>query len=767
MDIICEYKHCTGCQACKNICPSDAITMSEDEHGFVYPVIDAEKCVDCGTCQKICPSLHHLEDFCHPKKTYAGWTLDNEKRHYSTSGGAAYALSKKIIEEGGVVCGCCWKKNHAEHIIVEDVEELHKLQGSKYAYSDTGECFSSVLELLKAGRKVMFIGTGCQVAGLKLYLRKNYDNLVTVDILCHGIPSQKALRDRLKSVELDEGKEIVDMRFRDKREDQSHTNCKYIFNDATSSSIPVYHDCFYCGFDSGFLLRPNCFDCQYAQSERISDITLADFWGYTPGKFSFLSFREGVSLILANTDKGLAILDDLEDLKKEERPYYMAIRGNHNLKAPQDKPVGYDEFWSRYVSGETLDELASDYFPVREIPSVTKNTWRTYLKIIIGEEVKHKISTFKWKEHMRWAYGPFIDYYRYRINKPYRSSECERLLKVNPNSKHVFYFGIVHHSNLGDLGQMYCIKRWIAENYPKYELLMFESCVITDPNYTKKFFGNLKQVFGHQDVIVIQSGYSTQDLGGDHPLMHRLVCEYMQDARIIMMPQTIFFKSEANRRICAENHNKARNMLFLARDNVSYKQALEMFPDIHVEAFPDIVTTLIGTKVFDNKRKGVCLCTRNDGEKLYGKIQIDNLAKRLEKAGLFVKQKDTQSKVSVQEIRANLEKYINDEIESYSKYEVTITDRYHGTIFSLCAGTPVIIIKTNDHKVVTGADWFKGIYDEYVYVASDLDDAYEKAQKIIAQPKDNILKPYFKENYYNKLKDIFESKTSLKNQVSK
>lgn len=361
-------------------------------------------------------------------------------------------------------------------------------------------------------------------------------------------------------------------------------------------------------------------------------------------------------------------------------------------------------------------------------------------------------------KYLRWLYGPYIDRKRKRIKDDAEEKEYQRLELLQPDGLRVFYFGITAHNNLGDMAQHYCIKKWIGENYPGYKLVMFESDVIVNPKITPRFFAHLKSIFKEEDVIVFQSGYCTQDLGGNHPLMHRLVCDYMPDAHILMMPQTIYFQHEENKRICAENHNKAKNMLFLARDFVSYEMAKEMFPDIKVKAFPDIVTTLIGTLHFDHPRQGVCLCTRNDGEKLYSAEQIDELASRFETEGITVKQKDTQAKQTVATLRANLKGYIESEIESYSYYELTITDRYHGTIFSLCAGTPVIIIKTTDHKVTTGADWFKGVYDDYVFVAEDLEDAYNKAHCVIKSQLTHQLTPYFKNNYYDKLRDIFEGR---------
>ena len=200
--------------------------------------------------------------------------------------------------------------------------------------------------------------------------------------------------------------------------------------------------------------------------------------------------------------------------------------------------------------------------------------------------------------------------------------------------------------------------------------------------------------------------------------------------------------------------NMASNMLFLARDTVSFETAKTMFTDVPVLAFPDIVTTLIGSYNFDNVREGICLCRRDDGEKFYSKGDLLNLEEKLKKIDK-VTVTDTTIKENYLQIRSNLQAFIESEIEKLSHYRVVITDRYHGTIFSLAAGTPVIIIKTTDHKVVTGADWFKGIYDNYVYVATDLQDAYQRAIQICTSFDYQLLKPSMKQMYYDKLKTKF------------
>lgn len=361
-------------------------------------------------------------------------------------------------------------------------------------------------------------------------------------------------------------------------------------------------------------------------------------------------------------------------------------------------------------------------------------------------------------KYLWWTYRPIKNYFRNKKIAKYRLEQTERLNSLIVSEDfpaRIFYLGITEQPNLGDMAQHYCILKWIGENYPDHELIKFESSVVTDERFN--FIPRFKEIFRpKRDIVIFQSGYCTQDLGGDHELMHRLICDAIPEARIIMMPQTIYFQHEENKQRTAKSYNGARNMLYLARDFVSYEMAKEMFPDIKVEAYPDIVTTLIGTLEFQNDRNGVCLCTRNDGEKFYSDAELKTFSSELSKITSVVR-KDTQGKAPFKVIRENLWKYIYSEIESYSHFDVTITDRYHGTIFSLCAGTPVIIIKTTDHKVTTGADWFKGIYDDYVYVAKDLNDALKLYGKVKGMNLTHSLSPSMKESYYDKLRTIFDS----------
>lgn len=333
--------------------------------------------------------------------------------------------------------------------------------------------------------------------------------------------------------------------------------------------------------------------------------------------------------------------------------------------------------------------------------------------------------------------------------------EVKRLKKEigTPSDQNVvYYLGTTEHQNLGDNAQLFCIKRWIDKNYPNWKVVMVDATtvVMQRAGWLRWF----RRVFREdKDVVVFQSGYCTQDLGGTHEMMHRLIADNYPNARILMMPQTIFFQFEENRKRTSRSYDKCGRMLFLARDEVSYKQALDMFPHLQVRLYPDIVTTLIGHYDFDTKRNKIFICRRDDGEKFYSDMELKELEARLSVLAP-VEVGDTQYEGT--NLREHLQEAIEEIIRKMSQYKCVVTDRYHGTIFSLCANTPVIIIKSNDHKVVTGANWFKGVYDKHVYVAKNLDDAFCRAKEICNGFDYERLQPHFESEYYDKLKVLFE-----------
>lgn len=317
------------------------------------------------------------------------------------------------------------------------------------------------------------------------------------------------------------------------------------------------------------------------------------------------------------------------------------------------------------------------------------------------------------------------------------------------SGKRVYYFGIPEHSNLGDLAQCYCIRRFLAKYFSDYEVVE-----IFTRNYMDNSFGlrdYLKTKIKPDDLIFFQSGYCTQDIGGREDFMHQMVIRDYPDNKLVLLPQTVFFQSEERKKLASSVYNQHKNLLFLARDQVSYKMALQMFPDIRVKCYPDIVTTLIGHYDYSFNRKGVLFCIRNDSEKLYSDDEIKKLEQHLEKREPC-RRLDTTIKVEPDKIRANLKEYIENYFEEFAKYKLVITDRYHGTIFSLIANTPVIVIRTKDHKVKTGVDWFKGHYDAQVIYAPSLEEAAEEADEIIKGHSYIKNEAFFEKEYYAKLR---------------
>ncbi len=336
--------------------------------------------------------------------------------------------------------------------------------------------------------------------------------------------------------------------------------------------------------------------------------------------------------------------------------------------------------------------------------------------------------------------------YKLYLNTKKKLNFCDR------HNQKIFYLGAARHANLGDLAQSVCIRKWLKKHY-KQEVIEIETNAIVNTRFS--VLKKMKEVIAEDDIIVFQSGYTTTDLGGFADEMHRVIMESFPNNAMLMLPQTIFFKNKDNESRTSKCYNNKKNLLYLARDKVSYEKALKMFPDLTVKLYPDIVTTLIGTMKFNYSREGILFCCRNDEEKLYSDEEIAALKHRCEKI-TFIDQTDTTKCSNRKDIINHSEEFILNEIDKYAHYKLVVTDRYHGTILSLVAGTPVVILKTTDHKVVTGADWFKGVYDEYVNVSDNLEDAYSKILKSLNMQRSNFMTPYFEREYYDKLPGIFE-----------
>ena len=280
--------------------------MQTDKKGFLYPNVDQSICIECGACERVCPFPASEHDLNSPHTAYAAWLKDKEICSASSSGGAAYAIGSRVLEKGGIVYGCAANGVDIRHIRVENIEDLKKLQGSKYVQSDVRGLFSEVRQDLKKGRPVVFIGTPCQVAGLKKFIKNIPDNLLLVDLICHGTPSQQMLREHIANVVPDNHIDNISFREGDSQFILSLSQRKEKIWRADVWSEPL-KDMYYRAFMDGISYRPSCHVCTFARAERVSDITIGDFWGLGEIDSSGNKAHSGISLILPATAKGLEI----------------------------------------------------------------------------------------------------------------------------------------------------------------------------------------------------------------------------------------------------------------------------------------------------------------------------------------------------------------------------------------------------------------------------------------------------------------------------
>lgn len=347
---ICDLKQCTGCMVCYDSCPRKAIEQQERE-GFFYPVINEQICIGCGLCADVCPTYHAVSEKRPLADTaYAVFHKDKQVRDNSSSGGVFYSLAKSILAEGGVVYGAAWTKEVAvKHIRIDSAEDISLLQGSKYVQSDMRDMYNTVRADLQTGKKVLFSGVPCQIAGLQSYLQIKYDNLYTCEVLCHGNGSPVIFEEHRKYISRTCGSEVVKVDFRHKTEKRCQ-NLAIGFQNGTSVLInnPM-EDWYYYGFLTGIVLRPSCYQCQYVGTERMADITLADFWGLKEGSMKFPDHITYPSLVFVNSRKGQTLFQkNIENWEIVRRSVEEAVWGNLSLRRALPEHKWRKKFFKEY-----------------------------------------------------------------------------------------------------------------------------------------------------------------------------------------------------------------------------------------------------------------------------------------------------------------------------------------------------------------------------------------------------------------------------------
>jgi coenzyme F420-reducing hydrogenase beta subunit len=360
--------------------------MMPDTEGFLCPVIDVERCDDCGACKRVCPILQMAKpNHSANPRVFACWNKEESVRFESASGGTFSALALHVLENGGVVFGAAFDENMVvKHIAVQRKEDLGKLRSSKYVQSDMGQSYIAIRQLLIQGKKVLFSGTPCQVAGLNTYLGKNNEELLTCDMLCHGVPSPQLFSKYVKYVEKLFGARLVSINFRHKHKGWQLASTVAFFKDGRQCVLEGVANSFMYGFINSLSLRSACHRCPYTNVDRSGDITLADFWGIGEFKPFHHGIRNGISLILVNSEKGLDFFEKSSTkLCVEERTLEEAKYKREKLSRPLPTPEKRKPFFADYQRLE-YEELAKLHLVDKGMKGLIKRlvprTWIFYLR---------------------------------------------------------------------------------------------------------------------------------------------------------------------------------------------------------------------------------------------------------------------------------------------------------------------------------------------------------------------------------------------------
>lgn len=326
---ITDKANCCGCNACVQCCPKQCITMHQDEEGFDYPTVNENDCINCGLCEKVCPILNSGKSK-RPLKVYAAKNTKEEIRLKSSSGGVFTALAEEVIHKGGAVFGVSFDKEwNAVHTYTENIEGLAAFRGSKYVQSKVGSSYKQIKSFLQNNREVLFTGTPCQIAGLKNFLKKDYPNLLTIEILCHGVPSPKVWQRYLAEKKAQfQCNDIYQINFRDKSNGWAQYHFVIDFKNGVQYNTPFSNDIYFNGFLGNLYLRPSCYACKCKNGRANSDLVIADYWNINEALPEY-NDNKGISLVLINSPKGLSTINSLSTQIDYKETGYEVCRGRN------------------------------------------------------------------------------------------------------------------------------------------------------------------------------------------------------------------------------------------------------------------------------------------------------------------------------------------------------------------------------------------------------------------------------------------------------
>lgn len=361
-----EKRRCCGCSACEQKCPQKAISMVSDNEGYIYPYVDESKCIKCSLCEKICPFQNPRTSKSHSSQIYAVKNKDSAVRYHSSSGGVFYSLAKCVLNNDGIVCGVMMREDcrSAQHIIVDSTESLNKLQGSKYIQSAMGAVYTTIQNTLNKNKYVLFSGTPCQVNGLKNFLMKDYENLLCVEMICHGVPSVKLWNKYVDELEKNNKSSLKNVYFRSKKYSWDEFGVLTEYANKKTKFHFSFEDPYFRMFNSNFCLRPSCYNCKAKGGARSADISLGDFWHIRDVIPSF-DDNKGVSMVMLNTQRGKEFFEKIKDrlvIADTMVDYHTALKCNPAINGSMKKPLQRDDF---YIDVDLLDfnELEKKYIP--------------------------------------------------------------------------------------------------------------------------------------------------------------------------------------------------------------------------------------------------------------------------------------------------------------------------------------------------------------------------------------------------------------------